>query len=194
MRWLDVAGPPGVGKSTLCDALWPPDAIVPDDQPFPEEWSAFLKCTDRLLEKVSGHPSYHACRSMIGRSFRKMATVSRMAGEQVYIQTGFAQRGLGLGWRLKDTALVAEYFALMPVSVGVALLKADVVTVQRRNVERGKDRSFMVPIMEPVMAIAAETLKARGVPLIELDTREPVARNIDVLHRFAADAVHARPA
>jgi hypothetical protein len=117
-----------------------------------------------------------------------MATVARMNDDRVYIQTGLAQRGLGLGWRLKDQERIAEYFELMPVSLGVVLLSADVETIQRRNVERGKDRSFMVPLMERPREIAAEVLRTRGVPLMELDTRNPVVENVERILAFSKDA------
>lgn len=148
-------------------------------------WKDFLNCVERLKKAVRDHRSYRTCESMINRSFRKMATVERMKSEQVYIQTGFAQRGLGLGWRLRDQERIAEYFELMPVSRGVIMLTADVATIQRRNVDRGKNRSHMVPHMVRPMQIAAETLKARSVPFLELDTREPVAANIERIRNFA---------
>jgi hypothetical protein len=184
VQWLDVFGPPGVGKSTLCDEDWPPDAIKPDGFGYPDEWAAFVKLTNRLLGTVSGHPSYGACESMVRRSFRKMATVHRIKSDRVYVQTGFAQRGLGLGWRMKDQREVAAYFEAMPVSLGVASLHADIATVQRRNVERGKDRAFMVPLIEKPRRLGVEVLKARGVPVLELDMLEPIEANKARLRDF----------
>lgn len=131
---------------------------------------------------------------MMERSFTKMAAVARMEGEGPYIQTGFAQRGLGVGWRLPDPEEVSEFYALMPVSLGVVLLQADVETVQRRNVERGKDRSFMVPLMQRPMEIAEEVLARRGVPLLVLDTRRSVEESKERLRRFACEAMEAADA
>jgi hypothetical protein len=185
MQWVDLFGPPGVGKSTLVDDLWPPRCIEYDGKGYPGEWQPFTECVAHLLSRVEHHTSYGACVSMISRSFRKMATVSRMQDDRIYIQTGLAQRGLGIGWRLKDQERIAEYYELMPVSLGVIMLTADVETIQRRNVERGKDRSHMVPLMVRPMAIAADVLRSRGVPFLELDTRNPVAENVEQLIAFS---------
>ena len=187
MRWIDVAGPPGAGKSTLTDELWPPHCISWDGKPYPEEWSKFVAVTNRLLKKIQGHPSVDACKSLTQRSFRKIATVSRMQDDRIYIQTGLVQRGLGIGWRLKDPEEVAAYFEVMPVSLGVAILFADIETVQRRNVERGKDRSWMVPLMEKPRQIAIEVLCTR-IPLIELDTTRPINETIAELLAFSGRA------
>ena len=182
MKWVEVAGAPGVGKSTLTDDIWPPRCIVWDKKPYPDEWKEFLKVTDRLVKRIVTHPgsffkqgsaSINACKSMIQRSFRKIATVSRIQSEKTYIQTGLVQRGLGIGWRLKDPEDVRPYFETMPISLGAVILFAPVETVQRRNVERGKDRSYMVPLMERPRQIAVEELRKRTL-LIELDTTRPI--------------------
>lgn len=177
MRWLDVCGPPGVGKSTLCDPLWKPRDIQWNGEAPPPDWAEFLRCVDRLMQKIVAHPSYRACESMVQRSVRKMAAVQARRDGGTYVQTAFAQRGLGIGWRLKDQEAIAEYFALMPLSVGVVILSADVETICRRNVERKKDRSHMVKGMERPRAIALDVLTARGANVIALDTREPVEAN-----------------
>lgn len=185
MQSVDIFGPPGVGKSTLVDDLWPPRCIEYDGGGYPVHWKDFLNCVERLKEAVRDHPSYGACTSMINRSFRKMATVERIDSGKIYIQTGLAQRGLGLGWRLKDQERIAEYFELMPVSLGVVMLWADVATLQRRNVDRGKDRSHMVPLMVRPMRIAKEVLEARGVRFMALDTFTPAGVNRERILAFS---------
>lgn len=187
MLWVDVAGAPGVGKSELCDVIWPPRAIEPHATiwSFPKAWEPFLCVTRDLLRKVEGHPSYSACNSMVMRSFAKMGAVNALKDDRVYIQTGFAQRGLGLAWRLANVEDVRPYFQTMPVSLGVALLSADVETVEARNRARGKDRAFMVKLMVRPLEIAREELIRRRVPVLELDTTNPVADNVATLHAFA---------
>jgi hypothetical protein len=189
MQWIDVAGVPGSGKSTLVDAMWPPRCIPAHGARPPAGWVGFFACVDRLLRSIRKHPSFAACESMIERSFAKMASVHASPSDKVYIQTGFVQRGLGIGWRMRDKAGLVEYYEKMPVSLGVVLLTADVETVIRRNIERGKDRSHMVPLMEEPLRIARETLSARGVGLLDLDTRNPVQENVERIFDFARRAV-----
>jgi hypothetical protein len=185
MKWLDIAGAPGSGKSTLVDGLWPPRCIPVRQDPEPLSWHSFLNCTRLLLKQVENHPSFPACQSMVKRSFAKMATVNAIQSEKIYIQTGFAQRGLGIGWRLNEPYDICDYFAKMPVSLGVVLLTASTEVIQQRNRDRGKDRSHMVPLMEKPLAIAAEVLTLRGVPLLKLDTTLPVQENVDSIIDFA---------
>jgi hypothetical protein len=120
MMWLDVFGPPGVGKSTVCDHFWHPHAIPWQTvQTFPEEWGDFLTECTLLLKKVEGHFSYQNCLGMVNRSLRKMAAVDAKNDDRTYIQTGFAQRGLGFGWRLDNPEEIRRYYELMPTSLGV---------------------------------------------------------------------------
>jgi hypothetical protein len=130
MNWLDVAGPPGSGKSTLCDAIWGPHDLPIENRLPPAAWHDFLNEITRLFHLIKPHPTFPAALRMVNRSVRKIATVARMPGGSggidlrvddpldtgarynlgagaacprgPYIQTGLAQRGLGFGWRLND--------------------------------------------------------------------------------------------
>lgn len=176
MRWIDVAGAPGSGKSALCDGMWP-RKLDADHGLIPCEWRQFEACAERLLSRIPTKESADACREIIGRYVRKVASLKNMPYEGVYTNTGLAQAGLEIGWRLESCAEVADYFSLMPVSVGVVLLWADKETLVERNKARGRDRSHMVEGMEVTRIIASGVLSSRRVPVLQLDTRSSVIEN-----------------
>lgn len=197
MRWLDVAGPPGVGKSTLCDPLWGPHSIPLSDIPPPTDFHDFINEVTRLFGVVREHPSFVAAVRMNRRSLRKMAAVNSMEGGP-YIQTGFVQRGLGFGWRLVDMGKPVEelwhFFRLMPASLGVVFLEATAEALVERNRAREQvketaheNRAFMGPLMKPAIEFAKEVLNARGVPVRTIDTSGDIERARKELVAFARD-------
>ena len=197
MNWVDVAGFPGAGKSTLCNPICHEHSISWDGKLPPAYWRSFLVEMTALFGLIRGHWSFTPAVRMNNRSVRKMATVERMAENTVtrfpdghlyridykpYIQTGLVQRGLGFGWRLNqagaDVNLIRPFFWRMPVSIGVVFLEADDETVIARNRARKQvaataheDRSFMVPLMREPIRIAKEVLRERGIPVLELDVQ-----------------------
>ena len=196
MNFLDVAGPPGSGKSTLCDPLFGPHAIPLGNLLPPYAWHDFLNEITRLLILIAPHPKSSAAVRMTNRSIRKMATVARKGGTLPYIQTGLVQRGLGFGWRMNDMGgnldELRHYFRLMPVSIGVAVTRCDPDVVRQRNRDRLKvqetaheNRDFMVPLMQPAIELAIEVLRERGVPVIEIDTEQPIDQSRDALVGFS---------
>ena len=185
MNWLDVCGPPGSGKSTLCDPFWPPHAVPIENRLPPAQWHDFLNEISRLFWLIRKHPSFDAAVRMNNRSIRKIATVARTAGEGPYIQTALVQRGLGFGWRMNDLGIdlneLRHFFRLMPVSIGVAVARCPAEIVKQRNFEREnvkatahENRAFMHDLMLPAIELALEVLRARGVPIVEIDTTQPL--------------------
>jgi hypothetical protein len=199
MRWIDVSGPPGSGKSTLCDPLWHPHALPIENRLPPAQWHDFLNEVSRLFYLIRTHWSFGAAVRMNNRSIRKIATVARMSGDQVYIQTALVQRGLGFGWRLNELGKpldeLRHYFRLMPVSIGVAFTKCPQDVVIERNHLREtvkatahENRDFMVPLMLPAIDLAKEVLLERGCPIIEIDTSGSPELGRQQLVDFAAQA------
>lgn len=182
MKWVDVTGAPGCGKSTLCYPVWGDKSVTWDGHPMPGEWQPFLKEMVKLFKLIGDHPTIHAVLRMNNRSAGKMATVYRMQRDDVFIQTGWMQRILGFGWRLhqmnRDINLIRPALELMPTSVGVAFLEADLETLLQRNLGREKvpetaheNRGFQVPHMLACIALAKEVMNARGVPVISIDVQ-----------------------
>lgn len=194
MEWLDVAGPPGSGKSTLCDPLWGPHDLPIEDNLPPFVWHDFINEITRLLLIIQDHPTIEAAVRMNKRSLMKMATVARLPLERVYVQTGFVQRGLGFGWRLvhmgKSLNELQRFFDLMPVSKGVVFTQCPRDEVIRRNHLREQNpqtahenRAFMYDLMLPAIAYVQDALVARGVPVHVISTNQDIenARN-EVVH------------
>jgi hypothetical protein len=209
MRWVDVAGPPGSGKSSLCYPLWGERSVTWDGHLPPAYWKPFLDEITNLCLLVQDHPSFEAVLRMNDRSAKKMATVERMPATPRYlvnydttvdcfVQTGLVQRILGFGWRLhhlnRDVNLIRRALWLMPVSVGVVFLEADTETITARNKARElnpvtahENRSFQVPHMLPAIAIAKEVLNERGVPVLTLDVQH---QSIDAARKQLLDFAH----
>lgn len=167
MKWVDVAGVPGSGKSTLCYPVWQDRSVTWDGMPMPEEWQPFMAELVKLFHLVRDHPTYEAVVRMNNRTAGKMATVYRMPPKKVcvgpedpddpmlptksgplrwielpFIQTGWMQRILGFGWRLhqmrRDINMIRPALEIMPVSGGVVFLEADLETLLQRNKDREK--------------------------------------------------------
>jgi hypothetical protein len=197
MNWVDVAGSPGSGKSTICYPLWGDKSVGWDGLLPPAEWGEFMEEITSLFLTIRGHWSFIPAVRMNNRSIRKMATVARMPdGPMPFIQAGLVQRGLGFGWRINqmggDINLIRPFFQKMPVSIGVAFLEAPVDVVIARNEARKQvketaheDRSYQVTLMQEPIRIAKEVLRGRGVPIIEIDTTRPVEEARRLLVEFS---------
>ena len=188
MRWLDVMGPTGVGKTTICNCLSVPEDIEWDGEPPPTEWKEFLRVSHDLHKKIV-RGGTRGCIERMENAVNRIATVFRKPGDGCYINIGLAHRGLSLGWRLPKIEDVAEFFGMMPISEGVASLFCDLETLQQRNIQRGKtkpnkQRWELAQRMESVREFAVSVLKDRGVRVIEIDTTEAIEANEQRLIEF----------
>ncbi len=204
MRFVDLCGAPGSGKSTISYPIWQDKSVGWDGKLPPAYWKPFLDEVTNLMRLVRDHESFVAVVRMNDRSAKKMSTVERMMAppdKPTFIQTGLLQRILGFGWRLndlkRDINLIRRSLWLMPVSVGVVFLEADDQTVLARNKARRdvpetahEDRSFQVPLMREPIRIAKDVLRERGIPIVELDVQH---QSIDAARAELLDFA-ARPA
>jgi len=188
MRWLDVMGPTGVGKTAICNPLSVPEDVEWDGNPPPTEWNDFLKVSNDLHRKIVWGGA-RGCIERMENAVNRIATIRRKPGDGCYINIGLAHRGLSLGWRLPKIEDIADFFNFMPVSVGVASLFCDLETLRQRNIERGKTKSNkqrweLAQRMESVREFAVSVLKDHGVQVIEIDTTEPIETNVQRLIEF----------
>jgi len=200
MDWVDVAGPPGSGKSTVCDPLWGPHDFPIEDRLPPHQWHDFINEITRLILLIHRSSTIDAVVRMNNRSMRKMSSVARYNGVNhvgPYIQTGFVQRGLGFGWRMAEMGMdiseLSHYFRLMPVSIGVAFMTCPVNVVVERNNARMKvpetaheNRAHMVGLMQPAIELAEAILHERQVPIVSINTLGSVNASRNELARFAS--------
>jgi hypothetical protein len=186
LRVIEVFGAPGVGKSALFNDLWAP-SVPWDGLPEPAGWRPFLDHAARIeLEIRADH-----WRQMLTKAARKVATLSRIEGQGVYAGVGLVQRGLDLCWRGPSLDVVAEYCRRMPLPAGAISLYADQETIRARNVERGKrqpsrELSRLAHLNDAPRLMVRDILRARGVPVLELDTRQPIAGNVERIRAFVA--------
>lgn len=182
MRWIDVAGAPGVGKSAILDDLWPRKIALDGKGPC-REWNEFCDCAARLASRAFRPDE---CRGLIDATICKIATIARRQDPGIYVQAGLAQIGLELGWRLSDADALREIYGLMPVSGGVVFMIADVETVQARNRSRTRNFAERVPAMVRAIEIGRQVIQARGVPVLCIDTRQPINVSRATLRAFIA--------
>jgi hypothetical protein len=198
MDYVDVCGPPGSGKSTICDAFWGPHALGFEDRLPPASWAVFIDEMTRLFEVIKPHPTFDAAVRMNNRSIRKISAVVRKPGSWPYTQTALVQRGLGFGWRMVDLGIdlteLHRFFWVMPMPLGVALARCPANIVKQRNVARERvpataheNRSHMVDLMQPALTVLTGCLHGRGVPFIEIDTTQPIDMARQQLVAFATE-------
>jgi hypothetical protein len=188
LRVFEVFGAPGVGKSALFNDTWAP-SVAWDGLPAPEAWRPFLDYAGNIHVNIRGDH----WRSMFVKAARKVATLNNCGGSGIYAGVGLAMRGLDLAWRGPSLDVVAEYCRRMPMPAGAISLYADQETIRRRNVERGKrqpsrELSRLAHLNDEPREMMTAILRARDVPVLELDTRQSIAGNVERIRAFVGIA------
>jgi hypothetical protein len=145
---------------------------------MPAAWMEFRTAALRISQDIRrGHDAAH-WHHMFDKACNKMATLSRMKKDGVYVGVGILWRGVDLTWRLNEPSDTEEYFRLMPLPDGVISLYADQATIIERN--KGRPRRDLGHLSylndEPRERVTA-ILRERGCPVLEVDTRNPVEQS-----------------
>jgi hypothetical protein len=177
MLWLDIAGVPGAGKSTIVGAWWPDRCISHKGARIPPEWASFIELAEGLLAQIPDRKQREQRTKLCLRGFLRAAAAAAVRRPGVYVQTGLIQRGYSICARVKDACAVESYFSAVPVSIGVAVLLLPEKEAVKRNHERDADRSKLIKPVAAVQKEAMRVLRERGVPLLELDGLQGVKAN-----------------
>lgn len=184
MRWLDVAGVPGAGKSTIVKAWWPDRCISHYGAKIPAAWESFIRVAEDLLSQIPDRAQRETRTRLCRRGFLRAAAAATDPRTEIYIQTGLVQRGFSICARLDNAEAIERYYNAMPVSLGVVMIELPEDEAVRRNIERGADRSKLIRPVARVQREVTAVLLARGVPLLVLDGMQPVKVNRAAIWEF----------
>ena len=212
MRWVEIMGPHGIGKTTLVKRIRKRPGMArlriknevvapfiegknfnrPTTWGFANDWRPFLEVVESLYRESTGgsNPPDLKRRRNLCRSIFRMSMVQKAAGVEITPRDIIGSEGMRLSFVLRDPSRIASYFQTMPVSVGVIMLEADLDTIVRRNRERShKVEDFGEFAKQGVRActIAAEVL-AQRTRLLRIDATRPVDEITDAIYAFCRES------
>jgi len=188
MRYIEICGSPGSGKSTLIDYKYPPDAIKYDNSAAPLEWKQFLDYCQECIKLMEHHKTFSVGKSLVNRSIKKMITVNNKKSDKIYLQTGFFQRSLGIYYRVDSSIrknVIVRYLELCPTPLGIITLNLDRDTIKERNRTRNKqNRHFMIDLTEDCMILVRDVIAERCIKHLDLDSSLPISTARELIEDF----------
>lgn len=188
MRYIELMGVPGVGKSTMARAAvsaYPDMLCAVPDLPGDDILPACLSEIAAEISKTGARRLRRAARMINGA-----ISLRRHVGDRIAIvENGPAQQGLSLALEHPSSASLDRYFERIPLPDGVVHLTAEPDTVIARNRDRvqrgGKDLSHMHDALAPVADRAASIFARRSIPTVKVSTMNAVALSAQQLRDFA---------
>lgn len=188
MRYVELIGVPGVGKSSIARVAIAtyPDVLccAPPSEANDHNIPVCLAGISSQIAKTGARRLKRAA-VMINR----VMDIRFSAGEMTAIvDAGPAQQGLSLSLERPSAASLDRYFETMPAPDGIVHITADRDEVIQRNRDRvergGKDLSHMHDALAPLATRAVGILVRRGIPTVTIDTMNPVALSAQQLKDF----------
>jgi len=192
----ELAGPSGVGKSEIYNAIRHSNDITPNPRPTLAEAlhgipinDEFAKLIQRIVRTAKG-PRVEQRGEFLYRTYFKYFIAAKSIGKPMLIDGGLVQRGLALE-QLKSKVSLEEFWQTMPNPDVVFMVSADKETLLKRNKIRGgdHDRSWQVDMALVHFSRAHWALKERGIRVDVIDATQPAEQNA----RYILDMLKGLP-
>jgi len=183
---IELAGPSGVGKSTLANAcrIAKSAPVSLTDALSGIDASPFTNLLEQVAATAKGERLEQRM-SFLCRSLWRLI-LARRSSEPVILDGGLIRRAHGVV-ALRSDVPIEDYFRLMPMADVTVFLLADRELIEARNRQRGgdHDRSAEAAAAMATDEIAVKVLTARNANLRFLNAADPVERNAEALSEIA---------
>lgn len=152
--WVELAGPPGVGKSTTFAAFRGPKINLSANAEPPKTWGAWIAKTDAVFASL--------CRSRRA-NFHRATRIAAAIRARVLSDSLLTQRAQSMAAVGATPDQVRQYLETMPLPDAVVFLDNGDAEIVRRNKQRGRDMSGELDSARWSLEIARQVLTDRGV-------------------------------